>query len=47
MLARIGRSLQLAAGLIVAAMGVAILTGTLTTFSYWLLETFPIFSRIG
>src|SRR5713101_3135934 len=42
-LRRIGRSLQLAAGAVVVAMGVAILTGELTTFSYWLLETFPVF----
>jgi cytochrome c-type biogenesis protein len=46
-LRRIGRSLQLAAGAIVVAMGVAILTGALTSFSYWLLETFPVFARIG
>lgn len=44
---RIGRWLQLGAGAVVTAMGVAILTGELTTFSYWLLETFPVFSRIG
>ena len=46
-LRRIGRSLQLAAGAVVVAMGIAILTGELTTFSYWLLETFPVFARIG
>jgi len=46
-LGRIGRSLQLAAGAMVALMGVAMMTGQLTTFSYWLLETFPIFARIG
>jgi len=46
-LRRIGRSLQLAAGAVVAAMGVAIITGELTSFSYWLLETFPVFARIG
>ena len=46
-LGRIGRSLQFGAGAVVVGMGVAILTGTLTSFSYWLLETFPILSRIG
>ena len=46
-LRRIGRSLQLGAGAVVVAMGIAILTGELTTFSYWLLETFPALSRIG
>jgi cytochrome c-type biogenesis protein len=46
-LGRIGRSLQLGAGAVVAAMGVAILTGELTSFSYWLLETFPVLARIG
>jgi cytochrome c-type biogenesis protein len=44
---RIGRWLQLGAGAIVVAMGVAVLTGELTTFSYWLLDTFPVFARIG
>ena len=28
-------------------MGVAIMTGELTTFSYWLLETFPALAKIG
>ena len=46
-LRRLGRTLQLGAGAIVAGMGVAILTGNLTSFSYWLLDTFPILARIG
>jgi len=46
-LRRLGRSRQLGAGAIVAGMGVAILTGELTSFSYWLLDTFPILGRIG
>ena len=29
------------------AKGLAMVTGYKTTFSYWLLETFPIFGRIG
>ena len=44
---RLGRSLQLGAGAIVSAMGIAMLTGELTSFSYWLLETFPILARLG
>jgi cytochrome c-type biogenesis protein len=44
---RVGRRLHLGAGAIVAAMGVAILTGELTSFSYWLLDTFPILARLG
>jgi cytochrome c-type biogenesis protein len=46
-LRRLGRSLQLGAGAVVTAMGVAMLTGELTTFSYWLLDTFPILARLG
>jgi len=46
-LRRIGRSLQLAAGAVVVAMGIAILTGALTSFSYWLLETFPVLAKFG
>ena len=44
---RLGRSLHFGAGAIVAAMGVAILTGELTSFSYWLLDTFPVLARLG
>jgi cytochrome c-type biogenesis protein len=46
-LRRLGRSLQLGAGAVVTAMGVAMLTGELTSFSYWLLESFPILARFG
>ena len=46
-LRRLGCTLQLGAGAIVAAMGIAILTGELTRFSYWLLDAFPILARIG
>ena len=46
-LRRLGRNLQLGAGTVVAGMGIAILTGELTSFSYWLLDTFPILARIG
>ena len=46
-LGRIGRRLHQAAGVVMILMGVAMMTGQLSTLSYWLLETFPIFSRIG
>lgn len=29
------------------AMGIAMLTGRMTTFSFWLLEQFPILTKIG
>jgi cytochrome c-type biogenesis protein len=44
---RAGRLLQLATGGVMVLAGVALMTGELTTFSYWLLETFPSLSRIG
>ena len=46
-LRRLGRMLQLGAGALVIAMGIAMVTGQLTRFSYWLLETFPVLSRLG
>lgn len=44
---RLGRLLQIVGGVIMVAMGVAMITGYMTTFSYWLLETFPVLARIG
>jgi cytochrome c-type biogenesis protein len=44
---RAGRLLQLATGGVMVLAGVAMMTGELTTFSYWLLETFPSLSTIG
>ncbi len=44
---RVGRILQIVAGGIMVLMGVAIITGQLSTFSFWLLETFPQLSTIG
>jgi len=44
---RFGRYLNVGAGIIMIAMGVAMITGRLSSFAYWLLETFPILSRIG
>jgi cytochrome c-type biogenesis protein len=46
-LSRIGRPLQIAAGIIMIVMGVAMVTGYLSTFSYWLLKTFPGLGAIG
>lgn len=44
---RVGRILQVIAGGVMVFMGVAIITGQLSTFSFWLLETFPWLSTIG
>ena len=44
---RYGRQLQIAAGLVMVIMGVAMITGYLSTFSYWLLRTFPGLGNIG
>ena len=44
---RIGRVLQLLAGLMLVLMGFAMMTGELTAFSYRLLEMFPILGTIG
>ncbi|MFT7555358.1 MAG: cytochrome c-type biogenesis protein [Planctomycetota bacterium] len=46
-LRRLGRPLQIGAGIIMILMGVAMVTGYLTTFAYWLLKTFPVLSTIG
>ncbi|MER9341610.1 cytochrome c biogenesis protein CcdA [Mesorhizobium sp. M0601] len=44
---RTGSMLQFAAGGIMVVMGLAMVTGRMSTFSFWLLEQFPIFTRIG
>jgi cytochrome c-type biogenesis protein len=46
-LRRAGRSLQFAAGIVMILFGIAMVTGEVTTFSYWLLEKFPVLGRIG
>jgi cytochrome c-type biogenesis protein len=46
-LGRAGRKLQFAAGIIMVAMGLAMITGQLTAFSFWLLRTFPVLGTIG
>ena len=44
---RIGRPLQVVAGIIMMIMGLAMVTGQLSAFALWLLNTFPIFKSIG
>lgn len=39
--------IQVVAGVLMIAMGVALATGQITVLAYWLLETFPVFGRIG
>jgi cytochrome c-type biogenesis protein len=42
-----GRYLQIGAGGVMVVMGVAMMTGQMTRFAFWLLETFPAFGSIG
>jgi len=44
---RLGQLLQFAGGLMLVALGIAMITGWLNTFSFWLIETFPAFRAIG
>lgn len=44
---RIGRVLRVLAGVVMIVMGVAMMTGYLSAFAFWLLETFPVLSSIG
>jgi len=44
---RLGRGLRALAGVVMIAMGVAMMTGYLSSFAFWLLETFPVLSSIG
>ncbi len=46
-LGRFGRSLYVASGFGMVAMGLAIMTGWLPNLSYWLLNHFPALARIG
>ena len=46
-LRRVGWMLQVAAGAVLVAMGIAMMTGYLSRFGFWLLQTFPVFGRIG
>ncbi len=47
LLRHLGRPLQVIAGIVSVLMGIAMVTGQLTVFSWWLLRTFPVFGRIG
>ena len=44
---RAGRILYKTAGALMILMGVAIITGQLSAFAWWLLETFPVLGSIG
>ena len=44
---RVGAVLQTVAGLVMVLMGIAMITGHLTSFAIWLLKTFPALGRIG
>ena len=46
-LRRVGWLLQMAAGVVLVAMGIAMMTGHLSRFAFWLLEIFPVLGRIG
>lgn len=46
-LRRWGRPIHVAGGAVMVLMGIAMLTGQLSSFSYWLLEVFPALGRIG
>jgi cytochrome c-type biogenesis protein len=47
LLRRVGWILQIAAGVVLVAMGIAMMTGQLSRFGFWLLQTFPALGRIG
>ena len=44
---RIGHILQVIAAGIMILMGIAMITGQLSAFAFWLLETFPVLGQIG
>ncbi len=43
----VGRRLHQLAGVVMVIMGLAMMTGQLSVFSWWLLDAFPILGRIG
>ena len=47
MMRRWGRPLQVLAGGVMIAMGIAMMTGYMSAFSYWLLDAFPGLASIG
>lgn len=42
-----GRGLQIVAGITMIVMGLAMMSGQLSTMAFWLLETFPFLAKIG
>jgi cytochrome c-type biogenesis protein len=44
---RVGRSLQFATGGVMIAMGIAMITGTMSWLSIWLLDNVPMLAQIG
>jgi cytochrome c-type biogenesis protein len=44
---RAGRLIQMSSGVLMIVMGGAVMTGQLSAFSYWLLDTFPVLAAIG
>lgn len=46
-LRRIGRALYVTSGVVMIAVGLAIVTGWLPRLSYWLIDTFPVLVQIG
>ncbi len=41
------RKLQIGAGVLMIIMGIAVITGYLSDFAWWMFRTFPIFAKIG
>jgi cytochrome c-type biogenesis protein len=41
------QKVEMAMGGLLVLTGIMFLTGTITTMSFWLLETFPVLGRIG
>lgn len=46
-LRRFGAALQTVGGLVMVVIGLAMMTGRMTVFAFWLQQTFPVFQRIG
>ncbi len=46
-IARIGRPVQIGAGVVMVVMGLAMITGQFTLFALWLLDVFPGLATIG
>ncbi|MBI3937601.1 MAG: sulfite exporter TauE/SafE family protein [Betaproteobacteria bacterium] len=46
-LRKLGRTAHILAGVVMIVMGIAMITGKLTAFNSWLLQTFPVLGRIG